>query len=705
MILRFLHLPCFGPVRNAAVVFHQNDLLPRHGAINFVVGVNGTGKSSLLRAVFVALHSLDHALESSEPLPFAFTLAYDARHRPPARTVMLWHPGGAVRRARLVLFDRVLPPETDWPALARECSREALDPDTQIIPGDRFVGSGDLREHLPRQVLAYTSGDLEPWHQAVERFYDPEDIEQLNPDVPEERPRRWSLERELALPDATETESKEAPRRKRIDPLIPTALPRCLLLRPGETKLAALALVIWHTAAELKSVQTDDDLATLRADLLEARDSRRALTGGRRLLQEADWFRATHLSLTLRREAFARDDLKCLLWNLYALADEVVQLPLGNQQAVISLGRQSGAGNIGDLARHDFPETVPPLVSAHVGRVEGAATGAEAVLRLFSPEGRLWELFERLLLWQRAGLLEDTTVTVQRLSRIRGHDGELDDVVIPYDSLSDGEQMLLGRMALLFLMHGLDGGLLLLDEPETHFNDVWKREIVDLVDDNVLKGTNAQVLVATHTSIALTDVFNEEVTLLKRDAASAQILALPLAARSFGASPVEIMREVFGAADSVGQRAREFMEMVLAVVGRPEEVAAVWKELDSPRVRDLRVLWHLAIHVVEALHLSGGDTEAMRDQVLHLLRELRRMALAEQGDGREPQLAAAVEALENRLGAGFYQFELRRRLRALRGPGSPEPTRLDPLKRKLSSKGLIIPPEEPPAGLAAGGSV
>jgi predicted ATPase len=41
-----------------------------------------------------------------------------------------------------------------------------------------------------------------------------------------------------------------------------------------------------------------------------------------------------------------------------------------------------------------------------------------------------------------------------------------------FDELSDGEQVFLGRMALFYLMQGRDDALILLDEPESHFNDV-----------------------------------------------------------------------------------------------------------------------------------------------------------------------------------------------------------------------------------------
>ena len=55
---------------------------------------------------------------------------------------------------------------------------------------------------------------------------------------------------------------------------------------------------------------------------------------------------------------------------------------------------------------------------------------------------------------------------------------------------ADYEQMLLGRMSLLFLLRGRHGSMLMLDEPETHFNDSWKREIIDIVD---LREANAGI--------------------------------------------------------------------------------------------------------------------------------------------------------------------------------------------------------------------
>ena len=188
-------------------------------------------------------------------------------------------------------------------------------------------------------------------------------------------------------------------------------------------------------------------------------------------------------------------------------------------------------------------------------------TGAEAVMRIFSDnrnlDTMLVEVFEALRNWQASGLLEDITLSIKRLSRVQAADGEPDDVLVTFDQLSDGEQMLLGRMALLYLLRGQHGALLLLDEPETHFNDVWKREIIDWIDDAILKDTAAQVIVATHTSIALTDVFASEILRLERKDGHTQASAP--AFPTFGADPGRILLHVFGSPDVIGSRAAEFL--------------------------------------------------------------------------------------------------------------------------------------------------
>ena len=80
-----------------------------------------------------------------------------------------------------------------------------------------------------------------------------------------------------------------------------------------------------------------------------------------------------------------------------------------------------------------------------------------------------------------------------------------------FNWLSDGEQSFLGRMCLFNILRQEDT-LILLDEPEVHFNDYWKRQIVNMLD-GVLQGRNSHVLISTHSSITLTDVPREDIIL------------------------------------------------------------------------------------------------------------------------------------------------------------------------------------------------
>ena len=159
------------------------------------------------------------------------------------------------------------------------------------------------------------------------------------------------------------------------------------------------------------------------------------------------------------------------------------------------------------------------------------------------------------------------------------HDGDKDDVVLTWNDFSDGEQMLLGRMSLLLLLDGQDGGMLLLDEPETHFNDAWKREIIDIVDDNVLKTTKAQVVVATHTSIALTDAFASEIVRLVRSEGHSEIK--PVSVPTFGAEPGRVMLHVFDMTASIGTRAEQALRKQLAKDWTDKNRAELEKLVDT----------------------------------------------------------------------------------------------------------------------------
>jgi ABC-type cobalamin/Fe3+-siderophores transport system ATPase subunit len=120
------------------------------------------------------------------------------------------------------------------------------------------------------------------------------------------------------------------------------------------------------------------------------------------------------------------------------------------------------------------------------------------------------------------------------------------DKLLLFTDLSDGERAYLTRIALIHLL-GQRESLFLLDEPETHFNDGWKRNLVYQVEQT-LKNTESQVILTTHASIVLTDAYPEEIILLDEQGQQ----SVPL---TFAAEQNELLRSVFGADRSVGRRA------------------------------------------------------------------------------------------------------------------------------------------------------
>jgi len=129
-----------------------------------------------------------------------------------------------------------------------------------------------------------------------------------------------------------------------------------------------------------------------------------------------------------------------------------------------------------------------------------------------------------------------------------------------WEWLSDGERSFLGRMC-LFTLLGSTEALILLDEPEVHFNDFWKRQIVNLLDAT-LKDRHSHVLMTTHSSITLTDVPKEDVIVLKRPGNYTKD-SLPAPIQTFAANPSDIMVHVFDAPYPEGKYSVDCIEREL----------------------------------------------------------------------------------------------------------------------------------------------
>lgn len=180
-----------------------------------------------------------------------------------------------------------------------------------------------------------------------------------------------------------------------------------------------------------------------------------------------------------------------------------------------------------------------------------------------------------------------------------------------YEWLSDGERTFLGRMCMLSLF-GAANALILLDEPEVHFNDYWKRKLVSMLDDS-LRGHHSHAILTTHSSIVLTDVRREQILVLDRGADGYTRRALTPDFSTLTADPSDVLVQIFGAEQASGDKGvREVRELLEPFEGHPLSERLNTTENEALRERLKRALDELApgywrFRVLDALAQLPAD--------------------------------------------------------------------------------------------------
>lgn len=679
MRLRYLYLPNLPPLDDIEIRFGYEPVLGRACALHFVVGVNGSGKSRLLRA----LAEIFLCMERGVAIPFDATLVYDLgpgeaypedgqSNETDKAKAQLHHTVYLSRRGPeqtlLIDFDYIPPAspgeDHDWVAFAsQDWKREPL-------PGYRvrqtYQGNNLPSSILPKVMLAYTSGAVKEWEALfAPRRSAAEDILMTtfsNIDMQEareqERPRDWDI-------------LKESEWQRRQDALYPSSelYPSPTLYPSGEEatdtgleedtdarvastgifvppkalKLAVCAVILQEARKEFASMATTEGerIFLERIQLLQSEGRR--MSGVRGLLNEIGW----QWPVTIGLRLLFRPDL---------LNSIQIRQVLALYEAATTVIREPEPAQV----RHLYFDLRSP------SRDSNGLT-IEALIQALTPPGNdsasAFDLFQQLLSLQQQGILEDVTIALRKHA--------VKDLIL-YEELSDGEQVFLGRMAFFHLLHGTEDALILLDEPETHFNDYWKREMVDIIDSS-LRDNPSEVVLSTHSSIALTDAFDTEIVLLYKVPNEGAIFVERTPINSFGASPIDIMRKMFEAPESAGQRAAEFLDLMLMIAIYPEQVQAIWA-LDTPGMtveqlrqsaafRELRD--RLIQRIPHALQREENPTQHIDEVLADTLRAVHRYTRWVTGR-RAISMIDALDTLHDRLGPGYYQFEFRRRLDALR---------------------------------------
>lgn len=474
MRLLRLYLGSYRVLRDLEIRFGHptlNEALPTYVSsygLDFLVGVNGTGKSTILRAIA----DLMRKLERNEPIPFLFEMEYELGVSDARRTVMLSN------------------------RLQNSYSEEATD----LGPLQTWVNGelGELSsELLPTRVIAFTTGSEMEWTETQEREWvrqnNPEAVRSLSP-----------IERAIReLPGkSTEPETGEE----------------------TETQVTSRFLLIrsqWLSLVTLCGLLND------MAEVDRAEDRRLY-----KVLTEANIGAVRGFSLKFRiNQGVTSPDDRFQVSRLAKYATRALRL--GSDHLLVF-----------DLTGPDH------VISQHV-------------LEEFSDSLQLFETLARLAtaVDHDQPVLQEVNVFLERPVPSRRAGAKRERPLMHLLTwLSDGEQNFLGRMCLFSLL-GATEALILLDEPEVHFNDYWKRQIVYLLDE-VLQGRHSHVLMATHSSIVLTDVSSEDIIILNREGPYTTQAFNP-SIQTFAADPSDILVHVFGAPQAAGEQSVTRIQTVL----------------------------------------------------------------------------------------------------------------------------------------------
>lgn len=185
-----------------------------------------------------------------------------------------------------------------------------------------------------------------------------------------------------------------------------------------------------------------------------------------------------------------------------------------------------------------------------------------------------FQFFLVLVELQEEGVLQQIDLVVNKKHPVRD---ERHTVLVT--DLSDGERELLQRMALIYLL-STGENLFLFDEPEVHFNDTWKRNLIDHIERSLAASkSNSEVILTTHSSITLTDAYAHEVVRLGYTGQQ----NVPL---TFGTEPGEILQQVYNAPADVGERALRKIE---EAQGNREQLQELLEEM-GPGYQRFRVV-------------------------------------------------------------------------------------------------------------------
>ena len=153
--------------------------------------------------------------------------------------------------------------------------------------------------------------------------------------------------------------------------------------------------------------------------------------------------------------------------------------------------------------------------------------------------------------------------------------------IIKYKNLSDGEHQFLqihGSMMML----SQSGNLFLLDEPETHFNPMWRSKMVKMFEmiANKKERHAQDILLTTHSPFILSDSHEENIfKFSKKDARVTYVNGKEFDITTYGASVGLLLEYIFGQENSMGDLAFEKLQKTIEEIQSLDQISQAQDEL------------------------------------------------------------------------------------------------------------------------------
>ena len=153
--------------------------------------------------------------------------------------------------------------------------------------------------------------------------------------------------------------------------------------------------------------------------------------------------------------------------------------------------------------------------------------------------------------------------------------------IIKYKNLSDGEhQFLQVHGSMMMLSQG--GNIFLLDEPETHFNPMWRSNMVKMFS-NIAKNKeqiSQDILLTTHSPFILSDSNEKNIfKFIKVDGKIEYITNQDLGIPTYGTSVGLLLEHIFGQENSMGNLVLEELQQTIEQVKTLEQIEQAKQKL------------------------------------------------------------------------------------------------------------------------------